>query len=62
MRPREGQAVSKLFCFIDEEGVLLLAELVCAYETSKVTDGALKEAATRHQHEMQLSCKALTSQ
>ncbi len=46
VRPREGQAISKLLCFLDEEGVLLPAELVCTDQSSKVTDGALKDAAT----------------
>jgi hypothetical protein len=52
MRPREGQAVSKLLCFLDQEEVLLPAELVCADQSSNVADGALKDAATRHRHEM----------
>jgi hypothetical protein len=56
MRPREGQAVSKLLCFLDQEEVLLPAELICAYQSSNVADGTLKDAAARHQHEIQLSC------
>ncbi len=60
MGPREGQTISKLLCFLDEEGVLLPAELVRADQPSNVTDSALKDAATRHQHEIQLSCKAIT--
>ena len=59
MRPRKGQAVSKLPCFLDQEGVFLPAELICADKTSNVTDGALKDAATRHQHRIQLSCGEL---
>ena len=61
MRPREGQAVGKLLCFLDKEEVLLPAELVCADQSSNITDGALKDATICHQHEIQLSsCKLLT--
>ena len=45
VRPRDGQAISKLLCFLDEEVVLLPAKFVCADESSNVTDSALKEAA-----------------
>ena len=40
--------------------MLLPAELVCADKTPNVTDGALKDAATRHQNVKLLSCCKIT--
>ena len=44
VRPREGQAIGKLLCFLDKKVVPLSAEFVCADEPCHVTDSALKEA------------------
>jgi hypothetical protein len=54
VRPREGQAIGKLLCFLDEKVVLLPAEFVCADKSCHVADSALKEAAKRHQRKIQL--------